>query len=335
MGSTEPLYQQQWFDGLGKTQKMKKGKLSLLIPVFNHEAYLPELFRSVDFQSRKPDEVLISDDGSQDESTSLVTAWAAGKVNFRVFRQKKNVGITENSNFLIRKARGDYVLTLHSDDCLGKADALETMAKSMDCNADIAMVTAPRRMINERSEKIRVDGNLSSGEYGRSEILRRVLITEANPIGEPSAVMFRQRALPGGFDTSYRQLWDLKAWLEILKSGNVAVLRRPLVWIRKHETQATKENAKAGRGIAEHVKLYIDLYQEAEKIVTPREASVLLYKLRRTATRYPKFISQKTYSILVRERQRIGLLAYIWNLSAYRLKKIGGKFLASPERKTI
>ena len=314
---------------------MKKGTLSLLIPVFNHETYLPALFRSIDVQSRKPEEILISDDGSQDESGSLVTAWAEGKANTRVFRQKKNIGITENSNFLLGKATGDYALTLHSDDCLGKTDALETMAASMDRNADIAMVTAPRRMINERSEKIRLDGNLNPGEYGRSEILRRVLITEANPIGEPSAVMFRQRSLPAGFDASYRQLWDLKAWLEILKSGNLAVLRRPLVWIREHARQATKANAKAGRGIGEHVELFLDLFREAEKVVTPREASVLLYKLQQTASRYPKFISIKTRSSLVRERQRIGLLAYIWNLSAYRLKKIGAKFLPSFERRTI
>lgn len=305
---------------------MKKGTLSLLIPVFNHESYLPELFRSIDFQSRKPEEVLISDDGSQDESRSLITSWAAGKVNIRVFRQKKNIGITENSNFLLRKASGDYALTLHSDDRLGMADALETMINSMDRNEGIVMVTAPRRMINERSKKIRVDGKLTPGEYRRSEILRKVLLTEANPLGEPSAVMFRQRALPAGFDASYRQLWDLKAWLEILQSGNVAVLRRPLVWIREHKMQATKSNAKAGRGIGEHVELFSELFREAGKVVTPREASVLLYKLRRTASRYPKFISLKTRSSLVRERQRIGLFAYIWNLSAYRVRKFSAQF---------
>ena len=308
---------------------MKKGTLSLLIPVFNHEAYLPELFRSVDAQSRQPEEVLISDDGSQDESKSLIKAWATGKANIRVFRQKKNIGITENSNFLLRKAAGDYALTLHSDDCLGKADALGRMAKSMDRNVDIAMVTAPRRMINERSKKIRVDGNLNPGEYGRSEILRRVLTMEANPIGEPSAVMFRQRALPGGFDASYRQLWDLKAWLEILQSGNVAVLRRPLVSIREHKMQATKSNARSGLGIGEHVELFSELLREADKVLTPREASVLLYKLRQTASRYPKYISLKNRSSLVRERQRIGLFAYIWNLSVYRFRKIGAQLLKS------
>jgi glycosyltransferase involved in cell wall biosynthesis len=293
------------------------------------------LFRSIDVQSRRPEEVLISDDGSQDESASLVVAWAAGKANTRVFRQKKNIGITENSNFLLRKAKGDYVLTLHSDDCLGKADALETMVKSMDCNADTVMVTAPRQMVDERSKKIRVEGKLSPGEYRRSEILRKVLISEANPIGEPSAVMFRQRSLPEGFDASYRQLWDLEGWLEILKSGNLAVLRRPLVWIREHARQATKANARTGRGIGEHVELFLELFREADQVVNPIEASVLLYKLRRTASRYPKLISPKIRSGLARERQRIGLYAYIWNLLVYRFSKIGAKFLASFERRTI
>jgi len=308
---------------------MTKGVLSLLIPVFNHETYLPELFRSIDVQSRQPEEVLISDDGSQDKSTSRVSAWAAGKVNIRVFRQKKNIGITENTNFLLRKAKGDYALTLHSDDCLGTADSLEAMANRMDRNEGIVMVTAPRRMINERSKKIRVDGKLTPGEYRRSEILRKVLISEANPIGEPSAVMFRKRCLSAGFDPSYRQLWDLKGWLEILKSGNVAVLRRPLVWIREHKMQATKSNARSGRGTGEHVELFSELLREADKVLTPREATVLLYKLRRTTSRYPQFISLKTRSSLVREKQRIGLFAYIWNLSAYRVRKFSAQFLRS------
>ena len=124
-------------------------------------------------------------------------------------------------------------------------------------------------------------------------------------------------------------MWDLKAWLEILKSGNVAVLRRPLVWIREHRAQATKANAKAGRGIGEHVELFLELFREADKVVTTREASILLYKLRRTASRYPKFISLGTRSNLARERQRIGLFAYTWNLLVYRLRKIGAQFLRS------
>ena len=86
---------------------MKQGWLSLLIPVFNHAKYLPDLFRSVEQQTRQPNEILFSDDGSRDESANLVEMWIRGRQGARLFRQEKNLGITENSNFLLHQAQGE------------------------------------------------------------------------------------------------------------------------------------------------------------------------------------------------------------------------------------
>jgi glycosyltransferase involved in cell wall biosynthesis len=301
---------------------MKSGALSVLVPVFNHARYLPELFRTLEEQSRPPEQIIFSDDGSRDDSPALVEAWAAGRSHVRLVRQEQNLGITENSSFLLRAAVGDYVLTLHSDDCLGQPDALAKMMEVLDRQPDVAMVTAPRQMIDETSRPLRIEKKIRMGIYSRREVLRKILVTEANLIGEPSAVMFRRKTLPSGFDPTYRQLWDLKGWLEILRAGDLAVLDSPLVKIREHFGQATRANTKVGRGVVEHLDLFSQLAFDSNGILGDQEKSVLLYKLSRTAGRNSKLVTTQVLSLLRRERQKIGFWRYWRNLCGYRLRKV-------------
>jgi glycosyltransferase involved in cell wall biosynthesis len=301
---------------------VKRGRLSLLIPVFNHEKYLPELFESVERQTRQPEEILFSDDGSRDGSAGLVQAWIGGRAGGRLFRQEKNLGITENSNFLLRQAQGEYVLTLHSDDSLREADALAEMTGALDRDSRLAMVTCQRARISETDELLCLERKLEPRRYGRKEILRVVLTTEANPVGEPSAVMFRHEALPDGFDPAYRQLWDLKGWLEILQSGEAEVLERPLVNIREHASQATRANEMAGRGVEEHLRLFADLLSEADSVLGQRAKSVLLYKLGQTSRRFPSLASREIRLRLLEVKKDLGIWKYFGDLLRYRMEKI-------------
>ena len=301
---------------------MKQGWLSLLIPVFNHEKYLPDLFRSVEQQTRQPDEILFSDDGSRDESANLVEMWIRGRQGARLFRQGKNLGITENSNFLLCQAQGEYVLTLHSDDGFREARALEEMMGTIERSSGLAMVTSARGRISETSELLGIERKLGLGRYDRKAILRVVLTTEANPLGEPSAVMFRRSALPEGFDPEFRQLWDLQGWLEILRYGDVEVLDHPLINIREHEGQATRVNEKAGRGAEEHLRLFTSLLAEAGTVLGRHEESILLYKLGRTARRFPSLASNEIKDRIKQAKKDKVLWSYFRDLAQYRWEKI-------------
>jgi len=301
---------------------VKQGWLSLLIPVFNHEKYLPDLFRSVEQQTRQPDEILFSDDGSRDESANLVKMWIQGRQGARLFRQEKNLGITENSNFLLCQAQGEYVLTLHSDDGFREARALEEMMNTIERSSGLAMVTSARGRISDTSKLLGIERKLGLGRYDRKAILRVVLTTEANPLGEPSAVMFRRSALPEGFDPEFRQLWDLRGWLEILRYGDVEVLDHPFINIREHEGQATRVNEKAGRGTEEHLRLFTSLLAEAGTVLGRHEESILLYKLGRTARRFPGLAGKKIKSRIQQARKDVVFWSYFGDLARYRWKKI-------------
>jgi glycosyltransferase involved in cell wall biosynthesis len=248
--------------------------------------------------------------------------WIQGRQGARLFRQEKNLGITENSNFLLCQAQGEYVLTLHSDDGFREARALEEMMNTIERSSGLAMVTSARGRISDTSKLLGIERKLGLGRYDRKAILRVVLTTEANPLGEPSAVMFRRSALPEGFDPEFRQLWDLRGWLEILRYGDVEVLDHPFINIREHEGQATRVNEKAGRGTEEHLRLFTSLLAEAGTVLGRHEESILLYKLGRTARRFPELAGKKIKSRIQQARKDVVFWNYFGDLARYRCKKI-------------
>ena len=103
---------------------------SVLVPVYNVRAYLPECLDSVDAQTCRNYELVLVDDGSTDGSGVVCDEFAAERPHVRVIHQA-NAGLLLARRAALRAARGEYVVTLDSDDLL-RADALEVLAKQID-----------------------------------------------------------------------------------------------------------------------------------------------------------------------------------------------------------
>lgn len=100
-------------------------KVSVVIPVYNTEKYLPACLDSILGQSLKDIEIICVNDGSRDDSLSILEAYAARDARLTVISQK-NAGQSAARNRGLDEARGEYLLFCDSDDML-PPDALETM----------------------------------------------------------------------------------------------------------------------------------------------------------------------------------------------------------------
>lgn len=87
-------------------------QISVIIPVYNHAKYLPEAIESVLNQSLTPLEVIVVDDGSDDDSH--LSAQSFGP-SVRVLRQE-HLGISAARNLGIRHAEGDFIALCDADD---------------------------------------------------------------------------------------------------------------------------------------------------------------------------------------------------------------------------
>lgn len=104
-------------------------KVSIIIPVYNVAPYIEECLRSVDNQTYKNIEVIIVDDCGVDNSMELVTHFIEESVRreqYVIVKHDCNKGLSASRNTGIRKAKGEYLYFLDSDDKI-KENCIERM----------------------------------------------------------------------------------------------------------------------------------------------------------------------------------------------------------------
>lgn len=106
--------------------------ISVIIPVYNVEAYLRECLDSVVNQTLKKTEIICVDDGSTDKSFEILMEYAKKYENITVLQQK-NAGLSVARNSGMSYANGRYIHFLDSDDSV-KIDAYEKLITYADTN---------------------------------------------------------------------------------------------------------------------------------------------------------------------------------------------------------
>ena len=115
---------------------MRKGVVSVVLPIYNVERYLNRCVKSVVNQSYKNLEIILVDDGSQDNCPILCDEWAKKDYRIKVIH-KKNAGLGYARNTGIENATGEYICFIDSDDYIA-LDTIEKAYKSvMESKSDV------------------------------------------------------------------------------------------------------------------------------------------------------------------------------------------------------
>ena len=94
-----------------------KGKISIIVPIYNCENYLSECIESILNQDYKNMEIILVNDGSSDDSLKICKKYK--KIDERVILiDKTNTGVSNSRNVALNYATGDYVLFVDADDKL-------------------------------------------------------------------------------------------------------------------------------------------------------------------------------------------------------------------------
>lgn len=97
--------------------------ISVIIPLYNKENYIAKTIKSVLTQTFKDFELIIVDDGSDDNGLAIISAFSDKRITIY---SKKNGGVSSARNFGIKKAKFDYIAFLDADD-LWESSYLEEM----------------------------------------------------------------------------------------------------------------------------------------------------------------------------------------------------------------
>ena len=110
--------------------------ISIIIPVYNDDKNLPRCLDSVLLQTCENFECLIIDDGSTDGSPAICDYYSSKDGRIRVFH-KNNEGTSKTRQFGITNARGEYILSVDSDDYIESCLVAEAVRIIKESGSDI------------------------------------------------------------------------------------------------------------------------------------------------------------------------------------------------------
>lgn len=97
---------------------MNPPTLTVIMPNFNHGQYLPAALNGLVESTWRPDEIIVIDDGSTDNSWEIIQGFAARHPCIRAYRNERNMGAHFTADRALGFAQGDYVLGAAADDCV-------------------------------------------------------------------------------------------------------------------------------------------------------------------------------------------------------------------------
>jgi len=228
-------------------------QVSVVIPNYNHGAFLQKRIDSVLNQTYKPFEVIILDDCSTDNSRGVIEAYR-GLANGRIVYNTTNSGCTfKQWNKGISLATGRYLWIAESDD-FADPQLLETLVNSLEAERDAGLAYCKSRVIDEKEHVLGfctkyfddLDPVRWQNDYvaDGEEECRRFLIWK-NTIPNTSAVLLRTAILRSilPIDTTFSVCGDWLTWIKVLLKSKVVYISKPLNYFRKHQSSVRALNS--------------------------------------------------------------------------------------------
>lgn len=205
---------------------MNSPAISVCIPAFNAARWIEATIESVLTQSYGDFELLILDDASQDETLELARRFRDSRI--KLLQQDLNQGALATWNRLLQEAAGRYVKLLCCDDLLYPS-CLERQAAVLDdpANQAVTMACSPRDIVDEAGRVLfRRSGMTRPGRLSGQRLIRQIVASGKNLIGEPLTVLFRREVglSIGGFNATQPYCIDVDLWCRLMAQGDVVVV---------------------------------------------------------------------------------------------------------------
>ena len=218
-----------------------ESSVSIGLPVYNGEKFIRNAIDSILSQSYKFFELIISDNASTDSTQEICLEYAKNDNRIKYFRQKKNIGILLNHEFVLSKSIFKYFLWIAADD-IRHSTFLEKNVIFLENNKDYVGSISEIKFFqnlpddwklmvkNTQPENFTKGMNVQSitGTYSSRINILLKLRKESGVLG-----VYRTEVLKKCFDTDEIYLWAYLLLLKLVKFGQINVIDEVLM----HEYQ--------------------------------------------------------------------------------------------------
>jgi glycosyltransferase involved in cell wall biosynthesis len=218
--------------------------ISVVIPTYNYKRFIGDALQSVLGQTLPPSEILVVDDGSEDDTESVVRSFGE---RVRYIRQK-NAGVSSARNRGVAETSGELITFVDADDVV-EPEFLEALYAEFTGRADVGLAHCGTRLFDsETGETLSFD--LDGGAEGVADNL---LLWEGPGFPAPGLVMVRREAFAdvGGFDSRQKVGEDWDFCYRVARQYKVGFVPKPLINYRIHRSAAhhNLENMEIGMSL--------------------------------------------------------------------------------------
>lgn len=207
--------------------------VTVIIPTYNRPTYLREAIDSVIAQTFRDWELIIVDDGSTDETPTVIAEYLRRDARIRMIHQP-NVGPGSSRNVGLRDARGEFIAFLDDDD-LWLPEKLEVQLEKYRCKPELGLLYAQCR-----TERPGQPPKVWPSQPGMNTLQRLININFIPTL----TVMVRKRCLDqvGEFDGRLRVSHDYDLWLRIAERFPFGCVPKVLARYRLHDANISSDS---------------------------------------------------------------------------------------------
>jgi len=261
--------------------------VSVVTPTYNRARFLPDSVSSVLAQTFDDLELIIVDDGSDDDTDDVLEPYLADS-RVRYFYQE-NQGQSQARNLALEYATGDFIAFLDSDD-VWAPDKLEKQLAVLQSNQDVDIVHGDEAVIDEKGQVV----SLQNMKRYSGWITRYLLADNSVSI---TTALVRRRCFDemGGFDTSVGVADDYELWLRF--SARYRYWYEPGI-VASYRVMADQISSDKRRRFAANERIISDFIGVHGEVLSPRDRRWGLARFYCRKARYLARTGERTEAVL-------------------------------------
>lgn len=248
--------------------------ISIVIPVYNAEKYLEQCLNSIKNQTYKNFEVILVNDGSDDNSENICKSFSEEDARFKYFT-KSNGGASSARNFGLDNVTGDYITFIDADDWVDE-NHLEVLINNIkDNNSDMA-VSSIKKFDMSNNFHFRMYSNqekylLNYNKLNREEFLVTLpkLILANNSYKIAVSKLFKKELVSDvRFDESIVYVEDLEFFFKIYNNINsISYIDEVTYVYRLHDERSSSKFGQLH--MEQELSIYKKMYERIEELGLP------------------------------------------------------------------
>lgn len=234
--------------------------VSVILPTYNRAAMLPRAIRTVLAQTYRDFELIVIDDGSTDNTQTVLQSFTDSRLVYLSHQQNRGVSAARNTG--IRASRGAYIAFQDSDDEWWPTKLARQLAAFERRGLDTAVVFSQFQFVKNNTSRFVPAANEEMEGNIYKKLLRNNFITT-------QAAMVRRVSLDqsGLFDESLPCLVDWELWLRLAHSFRFHYLPEPLLTVYATPLSISRNSTRLAFALIYILQKYRVSFQQDKKIL--------------------------------------------------------------------